>query len=71
MTPVAMSKASRFNRTYPRRVRREVGQYGFSGKRHSVRKDLAEFFGDNTQKQIIESIILNMHEAKDLQKPML
>ncbi len=72
MTPAERSKASRFNRTYT--------QEGYSGKQvnvmlsgpaHMALDDLVTFFGDKTQKEIIEQAILSMHTAKDLQKPLL
>ncbi len=59
MTPAERSKASRFNRTYT--------QEGYSGKQvnvmlsgpaHMALDDLVTFFGDKTQKEIIEQAIL-------------
>ena len=72
MTAAERSRASRDRRRFP--------MEGYSGKQVSVMlsgpaymalDELMEFFGDKTQKEIIEQAILTMHKAKDLQKPLL
>ena len=72
MTAAERSRASRDRRRFP--------MEGYSGKQvsvmlsgpaHMALDDLMEFFGDKSQKEIIEQAILTMHQAKDLQKPLL
>ena len=72
MTAAERSRASRDRRRFP--------MEGYSGKQvsvmlsgpaHMALDELMEFFGDKTQKEIIEQAILTMHKAKDLQKPLL
>ena len=72
MTAAERSRASRDRRHFP--------MEGYSGKQvsvmlsgpaHMALDELMEFFGDKTQKEIIEQAILTMHKAKDLQKPLL
>ena len=72
MTAAERAKASRDRRRFP--------MEGYSGKQvnvmlsgpaHSALDDLLEFFGDKSQKEIIEQAILLMYHAKDLQKPLL
>jgi hypothetical protein len=42
-----------------------------SGPAHMALDDLMVFFGDKTQKEIVEQAILAVHTAKDLQKSLL
>ena len=72
MTAAERSRSSRFNRTYTKE--------GYSGKQvsvmlsgpaHSALDDLLKFFGDKSQKEIIELAILTMLKSKNLQKPLL
>ena len=72
MTAAERSRASRDRRRFP--------MEGYSGKQvsvmlsgpaHMALDDLQEFFGGKSQKEIIEQAILTMHQAKDLQKPLL
>ena len=72
MTAAERSRASRDRRRFP--------MEGYSGKQvsvmlsgpaHMALDELMEFFGGKSQKEIIEQAILTMHQAKDLQKPLL
>jgi hypothetical protein len=72
MTPAERSKASRFNRTYT--------QEGYSGKQvnvmlsgpaHMALDDLVVFFGDKTQKEVIEMGLFALTKVRDLQKSLL
>jgi len=72
MTAAERSRASRDRRRFP--------MEGYSGKQvsvmlsgtaHMALDELMEFFGDKTQKEIVEQAILTMYKSKDLQKPLL
>jgi hypothetical protein len=72
MTAAERSRASRDRRRFPME-----GYSGnqvsvmLSGPAHMALDELMEFFGDKTQKEIIEQAILTMYKSKNLQKPLL
>lgn len=72
MTAAERSKASRDRRRFPMEGHsgKQVNVM-LSGPAHSALNDLMEFFGDKTQKEIIEQAILTMRQSKDLQKSLL
>lgn len=72
MTAVERARESRYNRIYT--VKGHSGKQlsvMLSGEAHLALKELLDFYGDKSQKCIIEEALISMYRRKDLQKPLL